>query len=135
MANNLQRSVTVRNARLDAIETTIGTAAKVRILTGTQPATCATAESGTLLVSYTLASDWAAAASSGSKAFNSLPVAGTATGTGTAGYYRITDNAGTTCHEQGTVGTSATDVIIDNASIVSGQTVNITGWTVTEPNA
>lgn len=131
----VQRSTAVRNARLDAIETTIGTAAKVRILTGTQPATCATAESGTLLVAYTLASDWAANASSGSKAFSSTPIAGTASGTGTAGYYRITDNAGTTCHEQGTVGTSGTDLIIDNASIVSGQTVNITSWTKTYPGA
>lgn len=131
----VQRSVAVRNARLDVIETTIGTAAKVRILTGTQPATCATAESGTLLVAYTLASDWASNASSGVKAFSSTPIAGTASGTGTAGYYRITDNAGTTCHEQGTVGTSGTDVIIDNASIVSGQTVNITAWSVTEPGA
>lgn len=131
----VQRSVAVRNARLDAIETAIGTSAKLRILTGTQPASCATAESGTLLVAYNLASDWAAAASGGSKAFSGTPIAGTAVGTGTAGYYRITDTAGTTCHEQGTVGTSGTDVIIDNASIVTSQTVNVTGWTVTEPGA
>lgn len=131
----VQRSVAARNAALDSFETTVGVSAKIRILTGTQPATCATAESGSLLVSYTLASDWAANASSGSKAFNSTPIAGTASGTGTAGYYRITDNAGTTCHEQGSVGTSGTDAIIDNASIVSGQTVNITGWTVTAAGA
>jgi hypothetical protein len=135
MANNLQRSTAVRNARLDAIETTIGTAAKVRVLTGTQPATCATAESGTLLVAYTLASDWASNASAGAKTLSGLPIGGTASGTGTAGYYRITDNAGTTCHEQGTVATATADMIIDNASIISGQTVNITAWTVTEPNA
>lgn len=135
MANNLQRSVAARNGRLDSFEVTVGTAAKIRILTGTQPATCATAESGTLLVAYTLASDWAANASSGTKTLNSLPIAGTASGTGTAGYYRITDNAGTTCHEQGTCGTATVDMVIDNTSIVSGQTVNITGWTVTEPNA
>lgn len=131
----VQRSTAARNNALDSFETTVGTAAKIRILTGTQPATCATAESGSLLVSYTLASDWAAAASGGSKAFSSTPIAGTASGTGTAGYYRITDNAGTTCHEQGSVGTSGTDAIIDNASIVNGQTVNITGWTVTAAGA
>jgi hypothetical protein len=55
----IQLSTAVRNAMLDAIETTVGTAAKIRILTGSQPATCATAESGTLLVQFTLASDWA----------------------------------------------------------------------------
>ncbi len=56
-------------------------------------------------------------------------------GTGTAGHYRIVDSAGTTCHEQGTVTATGGggDVTIDNTSIVSGQAVNISGWTVTEP--
>lgn len=133
----VQRSTAVRNARLDAIETTIGTSAKVQIRTGAQPANCAAAASGTLLVEFALGSDWAAAASGGSKAFNSTPVIGTASGTGTAGHYRIVDSAGTTCHEQGSVTSTGGggDVIIDNTSITSGQTVNITGWTVTEPGA
>jgi hypothetical protein len=69
----IQLSTAVRNAMLDAIETTVGTAAKIRILTGTQPATCATAESGTLLVQFTLASDWATNAASGSKLSRPLP--------------------------------------------------------------
>jgi hypothetical protein len=133
----VQRSTSVRNARLDAIETGIGTGAVIRIRTGAQPATCATADSGTVLVSYTLASDWAAAASGGSKAFNSTPISGTASGTGTAGHYRIYASDGTTCHEQGTVTATGGggDVTIDNTSITSGQAVNISGWTVTEPGA
>lgn len=133
----VQRSTAVRNARLDAIESTIGTSAKVQIRTGAQPATCATAASGTLLVEFALGSDWAAAASGGAKAFNSTPVAGTASGTGTAAHYRIVDSAGTTCHEQGTVTATGGggDVTIDNTSIVNGQNVNISGWTVTEPGA
>jgi hypothetical protein len=132
----IQLSTAVRNAMLDAIETTVGTSAKIRLLTGTQPATCATAESGTLLVQFTLASDWAAAAASGSKVF--LAITGTAaTGTGTAGYYRLVDSAGTTCHEQGTITATGGggDMTIDNTSIATGQTVNVTGWTWTEPGA
>jgi hypothetical protein len=132
----IQLSTAVRNAMLDAIETTVGTSAKIRILTGTQPATCATAESGSLLVQFTLASDWAAAAASGSKAFSAIT--GTAaTGTGNAGYYLLVDSAGTTCHEQGTITATGGggDMTIDNVSIASGQTVNITGWTWTEPGA
>jgi hypothetical protein len=132
----IQLSTAVRNAMLDAIETTVGTAAKIRILTGSQPATCATAESGTLLVQFTLASDWATNAASGSKAFSAIT--GTAaTGTGTAGYYRLVDTAGTTCHEQGTITATGGggDMTIDNTSIASGQTVNVTGWTWTEPGA
>jgi hypothetical protein len=82
-----------------------------------------------------MASDWAAAASSGSKALNNLPLTGAASGTGTAGHYRIYDSAGTTCHEQGSVGTSGTDVIIDNTSIINGQTVNVTAFSKTEAGA
>lgn len=133
----VQRSTAVRNARLDAIETTIGTSAKVQIRSGAQPANCAAAASGTLLVEFALGSDWAAAASAGAKAFNSTPVAGTAVGTGTAAHYRIVDSAGTTCHEQGTVTATGGggDVTIDNTSIVTAQSVNISSWTVTEPGA
>jgi hypothetical protein len=64
----LQLSVAVRNAMLDAIETTIGTSAVLKIRTGAAPASVATADSGTVLASLTLPSDWLAAASSGSKA-------------------------------------------------------------------
>lgn len=129
----IQLATTLRNARIAAIETTIGTAAKVSIRTGAQPATPATADSGTLLIQYTLASDWASQAS-GVLTFSSTPISGTASGTGTAGHYRVYDNAGTTCYMQGSVGTSGTDMIIDNTSIASGQTVQITAWTVTDGN-
>lgn len=132
----IQCSTAVRNAMLDSIETTVGTSAVFRIYTGAQPADCATAEAGTLLVEYDLASDWAANAVSGSKALNSLPIAGTATGTGTAGHYRIYDSTKTTCHQQGsvTVTGGGGDATIDNTSINSGQTVNITSWTLTAGN-
>jgi len=130
----VQFSVAVRNARLDAIETTISTSPKLRILTGTQPATCATAESGSLLIEIALPSDWAAAASSGSKA-KSGTWSGSATGTGTAGYYRIVDNAGTTCHEQGSCGIGSGDLSFDNTSIASGQTVTVNTFTKTDGNA
>lgn len=118
---------------LDVIETTVGTSAVLKIKTGAPPATCATADSGTVLVSYSLASDWAAAASGGSKALNSTPISTTASGTGTAGHYRIYASDGTTCHEQGTITATGGggDMTVDNTSINSGQTVNITAFTKT----
>jgi len=130
-------SATVRNAVLDAWESSIGTAAIIRIYSGSAPANVGDAATGTLLVSYTLASDWAAAGSSGSKTLNSLPIAGTASATGTAGYYRIFASNGTTCHEQGTVTATGGggDMTISNTSITSAQTVNITGFTLTAPRA
>jgi len=97
-----QYSVAVNNARLDAIETAIGTGPLLRFYTGAMPATPATAASGTLLDSQALPSDWLAAAASAIKS-----KAGTWTGTfdaaGTAGYWRIYDSTGTTCHMQGLV--------------------------------
>lgn len=131
----IQFSVAVRNARLDAIETAIGTSPKLRIYSGSPPATCATARSGTLLAEITLPSDWAANASGGTKSYSGLPLSVAASATGTAGYYSVMDSAGTTCHEQGTVGTSGTDMIIDNTSITSGQNVQITSWSKTEGGA
>jgi hypothetical protein len=133
----IQFSTTLRNARADQIETTIGTAAKVEIRSGAQPANCAAADSGTLLAAWTLASDWAAAASGGSKSFSNTPIATTGSANGTAGHYRVKDNAGTTCHMQGsvTVTGGGGDMIVDNTSINSGQAVNITSWSITEGNA
>jgi hypothetical protein len=135
----IQLSTRVRNAMLDAMETTIGTAAHIQIWAGTIPANCATTAVGqTKLVDFTLASDWAAAAASGSKAFNAIT--GTAaTATGTAAFYRLTDSTdvSTSCDEQGTITATGGggDMTIDNTSIASGQTVNITGWSWTEPGA
>lgn len=99
----VQNSVAVRNAQLDAIETAIGTTPKFQFYTGDQPASCASAATGTKLVEIPLASDWASAASGGSKAFSGVPLTTTALAGGTCGHYRIVDAAGTTCHEQGAV--------------------------------
>lgn len=132
----VQWSTAVRNARLDAWETAIGTAPKLQIYSGSAPANCATAASGTKLVEWTLASDWSPAASGGAKSMT-LPSAVNALAAGTAGHYRIVDSAGTTCHEQGTVTATGGggDLTVDNTSIASGQSVNLTGFTKTEAGA
>ena len=132
----IQLSVSARNARLDAIETTAGTSAKLRIYSGSAPADCATAASGTLLVDIALPSDWMSAASSGSKAKLGT-WQGTAAATGTAGYFRIVDNAGTTCHVQGTVTATGGggDLTLDNVSIASSQTVTISTFSLKDANA
>lgn len=132
----LQFSTSVRNAMLDAIETAAGTGAVLKIRTGAAPANCGTADSGTVLASITLATDWAAAASGGTKAFSGLPVTdASADGAGTAAHFRLYASDGTTCHCQGTVGTSASDLIVDSVSFTAGQTFNVTAWTWTAPGA
>ena len=123
----LQYSVALRNARLDSDETAIGTAPLLKLFTGAPPATCATAASGTALASFALPSDWLSAAASGAKAKLGT-WSGTASGTGTAGYYRITDSAGTTCHEQGIVAMNA--VIATNAlTAANGNVLNFASTT------
>lgn len=131
----LQYSTNVRNAMLDAFESTTGATAHLKIFTGTAPADCSVADSGTLLVEMTLPSDWMAAAASGAKA-KSGTWSGTASATGTAGYFRIYDSTVTTCHQQGTVTATSGggDIELDNTSINSGQTVTISTFTITEGN-
>ena len=130
----IQLSVTVRNARINAIETAVGTSPKLRIFSLAQPANCAASSTGTMLCELALPSDWAGAAASGASALAGTWT-GTAAATGTAAHYRLFDTAGTTCHQQGSVGQGSGDLSLDNTSIVSGQTVNITTWTTTDGNA
>ena len=132
----VQLSVTVRNSRLDTIESTVGTSPKLQIYSGSMPASCATAASGTKLVEITLPSDWMSNASSGSKALLGTWSA-SAVATGTGGYFRIVDSTGTTCHFQGTVTATGGggDLTLDNTSINSGQTITVNTCTLTDGNA
>ena len=133
----VQLSVAVRNARLDAIESTIGTAAILEIRSGAQPADCATADSGTLLASMTLASDWMNAAASGQKTLLGTWQDASANAAGTAGHFRIKNSAGTVTGLQGSVTATGGggDLQLDNTSIASGQVVTITAFTLNEANA
>lgn len=133
----LQLSTTVRNARLDQIETTISTSAVMKIWSGSMPANCAAADTGTLLSQISLPSDWMNNASAGSKTKLGTWQQASATGTGTAGYFRVYDSGITTCHIQGTVTASGGggDMTLDNTSIASGQTVTINTFTLTDGNA
>lgn len=132
----MQFSVSVRNARLDAIETAIGTSAVLKIRTGSAPADCATADSGTVLASASLPSDWMAAASSGSKALSGTWQDASADATGTAGHFRLYASDGTTCHVQGTVTITGGggNMTVDNTSFASGQTFTVTSFTITDGN-
>lgn len=125
----VQLSDAVRNAMADAYESTIGTAPTLEIRTGAPPANCAAADSGTLLASMALPSDWLSAASSGSKTLLGTWQDLTADAAGTAGHYRI--KQGGTCHEQGTVTATGGggDLTLNNVSIAVGQAVSVTAFT------
>lgn len=133
----LQLSATVRNAMLDAIETGVGTSAVLKIRTGAAPANCATADSGTVLATLSLPSDWMAAASGGTKSKSGTWEDASADNTGTAAHFRIYASDGTTVHAQGTVTVTGGggDLTVDNTSITAGQVVTITSFTFTAGNA
>jgi hypothetical protein len=133
----LQYSVPVRNARLDAVESTIGTSAILKIRTGAPPATCATADSGSVLATLNLPSDWMAAASGGTKAMTGTWQDASADAAGTAAHFRIYASDGTTCGAQGTVTATGGggDMTVDNVVFAAGQSFSITSFVITGGNA
>jgi hypothetical protein len=135
----VQLSVGIRNARLDTIESTAGTSCSLEIRTGAQPADCATASSGTILATINLPTDWMAAASSGAKAKSGTWEDTSADNAGTAAHFRVYNSQatkdGTTCIMQGSVGQGSGDLSLDNTTIAAGQTITITGFTLTDANS
>lgn len=133
----LQYSVTVRNAKLDAVETAIGTLAVLKLRTGAAPANCAAADTGTVLATLSLPSDWMAAASAGTKAKSGTWQDTAADATGTAAHFRVYASDGVTCHIQGTVTATGGggDMTLDDVTIDSGQQVTVSTFTLTAGNA
>lgn len=135
----IQLSVAVRNARLDAIETAVGGTAVLKVydLTAGAPANCAASITGTVLATLTLPADWMAGASSGSKAMSGTWQDTSADAAGTADFFRLFANDGTTCHMQGTVTATGGggDLTVDNAVFAAGQSFSVTAFTLTDGNA
>ena len=133
----IQLSEAVGNARLDAIETTIGASAVLKIRTGAPPANVATADSGTVLATLNLPSDWLANAASRTKAKAGTWQDLSGDAAGTAAHFRIYASDGTTAHIQGTVTATGGggDLTLDNTSIAVGQAVTITSFSLTDANA
>ena len=135
----LQYSDSVRNAQLDAVESTIGTAAVLKLydLTAGAPADCAAAITGTVLATITLPSDWMNAASSGSKTKLGTWQDSSADAAGTADFFRLFASDGTTCHAQGTVTATGGggDMTVDNTSFAATQAFTVTAFTLSDGNA
>lgn len=131
MAKLLTYAVAAKNAKLDALTAYIAGGAKLRIYSGTRPATPAAAITGTLLVELVCATPFAPASSAGVLTAGTI-ANGTAVATGTATHARLFKADGTTVVLDLNVGTGDFDINIDNTSITSGQTVAISSMTITE---
>lgn len=130
----LQESTAVRNAALDAEETSIGASAVMKLFSGAVPANCAAADPAGLLATLTLPADWMANASGGSKALAGV-WSGAVSSAGTALSFRLYASDGTTCGYQGTVGQGSGDLSLDNSALTTPGTLTISTFTLTKGNA
>lgn len=124
--------VSIRNAALDLITTRAGANAKLRIYSGSRPATGGTAT--TLLAELTCNATFAAAASGGVLTLNAITQDSSANATGTATWFRIVQSDGSTFVLDGNVGTSGSDLNLTTTSIVATQPVSVTSFTITAGN-
>ena len=115
-----------------------GTAAVIEIYAGLVPANADAAPSSpTLLASLTCSatafSGFSDTGTAGRATFASITSDSSADNTGTAAYFRIKTQTGGTVIAQGTVGTSAADLILNTASITAGSVVAISAATIDLP--
>lgn len=124
-------STALRNSRLDAIVTAIGTSGLVRIYDGTRPATGGAAT--TLLAELPLSAT-AGTVSAGVLTMNAITDDSSANASGTATWFRVTTSGGTAVID-GDVGTSGSDLNLNTVGLVALGAVAITSFTITEANA
>lgn len=132
----IQLATSTRNAQLAAWGTDTGASAKLLIYSGAMPANCAAAATGTLLATFTLAATWLGTPAAGAVALANLPLSATIAATASAGYFRVTKTDGTTCTSQGTITATGGggDMTFDSIALVSGNTLNIASFSLTEGN-
>ena len=121
-----------RNVMLDAITTSAGASALLRIYDGARPATGGAAT--TLLAELVCNATFAAAAAAGVLTLNAIAQDASANATGTATWFRIVKADGTTFVMDGNVGTSGSDLNLTTVSIVITQPVSVTSFVITEGN-
>jgi len=129
----LQFSNTLRNARVNLVETTLGTSPKLRIMSGNIPANVAAVETGTLLCEMTLPSNWMTSGSNGAVSKTGT-WSGVAIEAGLATYFRLVKSDGTV-HAQGDLGLSGNvSMTLNVVELEEGMTVTVTTFTLTDGN-
>lgn len=106
----------------------------INVYAGAVPANAGTALTGqTLLAEVTLGATAFGAPSAGSVSLAGVPLSDNSiNASGTASFFRMVGTVGTNVL-QGTVGTSASDMIVDNTSFVLGGVFTINSMSVTLP--
>ena len=130
----------VRNALATSFATAVdaGTGdSKLQLYSGTRPATFGGTPAGDLLAELTLPATTFGAPSAGTITANAITAT---TGTAAAGaggtvvgWFRVVDGDGTPVEDSDSVGTSGTELELNQTSVFEGEDVSVTGWTVTMP--
>lgn len=118
----MQWETTLRNTWLSAIPTAVGTAMKIRLLTGPMPANCAASETGTLICQITCPSTYFGTPSGGIMAKTGT-WSGTASAVGVISYARFLNNAGSTVFNQSEV-SKAMSLLTSALTAVNGIILN-----------
>lgn len=131
----LRLSTSARNAAAAAIAALadVGSGAgMVRIYTGSQPATPATAATGTLLVTIPFNDPAFGAPATGVVTADVTPeLTADAVASGTAGWFRLLDSDANAVMDGAVPG----EMTLTNTAVTSGTAVTITGGTLTQPAA
>lgn len=123
MTTNL--SATARNAMVNAVASILN-GGSIQIRTGSQPASAATAATGTLLGTLTLSASAFGSATSGTATANAISDDTSADATGTAGWFRALNSSGTAVLD-GAVGAELT---LNTTAVTAGGVLKITSWTL-----
>lgn len=132
----LRLGVAARNAMADACVDLIdvGTNGTLEVRTGGQPATPATAVSGTLLATFALPDPAFGNAATGVCTLNGTPIVATGAAAGDAGWFRIKDSAGTAIYDGlCTVTGGGGSLQLNTVTISVGVDVQVTSGTFTMP--
>src|SRR5579859_3394057 len=124
-----QYSTTLRTNQVGQIQTTIGGSGVLKIFSGAEPVNCAAADPSGLLATIALPSTFLTSSGGSTTLVGTWSTTASATGIGAT--FRMYDGSGT-CHVQGN---TTQDLVLNNTSITSGQTVSATQFNVTCANA
>jgi hypothetical protein len=124
--------VVLRTNQVAQIQASVGASGTLKIFSGAEPANCAAADPSGLLCTITLPATFLTSTNGVTTIAGTWQAVASAGGSGTnAQSFRMYDGA-SVCHVQGD---TITDMVLNNQSIATGQTVTVTQFSVTAGNA
>lgn len=126
----IKYSAAINGARLTALNSAIGAGAKLRIYSGSRPASVDTAISAQVLLAELVCGNPFGTANNATLTAGAIANA-TAVATGTATWSRLFKADGTTACVDSDVAASGADLNLSSTSINSGQTVAVSSYVIT----